>query len=111
MNHRPRPCEECPWRRDTPSGQFPRERYEALENTVGGPGEEVGLGGPIFACHKSAEGKELPCAGWLAVVGIEHLGVRVSISQGHLPPEVLKPADDWPDLFDSYEELVAKQAG
>ncbi|WP_241031712.1 hypothetical protein [Rhodococcus koreensis] len=57
-------------------GRFGRERFDALAATSGGPGREVEVGGAMFACHKSPEGAEEACAGWLAVAGVEHLGVR-----------------------------------
>lgn len=102
-----RPCNECPWRRDALRGKFPACRYEALQNTVGGPGCEAPINAPMFACHKSPDGRERACAGWLAVVGVEHLGVRYAIVSGRLPPEALRAGDDWPELYPSYEELAA----
>lgn len=110
LPHRLFPCRECPWRRDTPAGQFPACRYEQLENTTGTTGAEAGLDAPLFACHKTAEGREQACAGWLAVVGRGHLGVRLAVATGRLPGAALDPAEDWPDLFDSYTEMAATQA-
>lgn len=103
------PCAECPFRRDTRPGQFPAHRYEVLRETAGAPGAEAGLQAPMFACHKSPEGREEACAGWLAVCGIEHLGVRLATSFGHLPPEALRPGPDWPELFETYEEMADAQ--
>jgi hypothetical protein len=57
----------------------------------------------MFACHKTAEAKEIACAGWLAVAGWEHLGVRLAVITARLPRDALNPGDDWPDLFGSYE--------
>jgi hypothetical protein len=105
MNCRKRPCEECPWRKDTPAGQFPPERYVALRNTTGSPGQEAGIQAPMFACHKSSDDETMPCAGWLASVGHYHLGVRIHLAQGAIPPEAMEPDDDWPELVESYEEL------
>lgn len=110
LPHRRYPCAECPFRRDTDPGQFPACRYEALTETVGAPGREAGMGAPMFACHKSPEGREEACAGWLAVAGIEHLRVRLAVALGDLPASVLSPAADWPALFGSYEEMAATQA-
>lgn len=109
LPHRRYPCNECPWRRDTPPGAFPEERYEALRETAGQPGSEAPLGAPIFACHKSTEGKDEACAGWLATVGIEHIGIRLAIAMGRLPAETLKAGQDWPRLFDSYDEMAETQ--
>lgn len=108
--HRRYPCNECPWRRDTPPGKFPAERYEALRNTSGQPGHEAPLDSPLFACHKTAEGQEQACAGWLATAGIEHLGVRLAVLTGRIPGEALNPGEDWPELFNNYNEMAATQA-
>lgn len=110
---RPRalPCRRCPWSRSTPPGEFPLSRYRALRDTVGAPGREVPIGGPIFACHKTAEGREQPCTGWLAAVGTHHLGVRLAVVTGRLHPQALHPGPDWPALFTDYDELVRIQAG
>jgi hypothetical protein len=105
------PCRECPFRRDTEPGQFPACRYEALQDTAGRPGAEAPIGAPMFACHKSPEGREEACAGWLAVCGYEHLGVRLAVVTGMLGPERLEPAEGWPELFGSYEEMAAAQGG
>lgn len=108
--HRRYPCRECPWRRDTPPGQFAACRYEALAATTGSAGNEASLTAPMFACHKSPEGGEEACAGWLAAAGIEHLGVRLAVLAGRLPAEALQPGPDWPELFDSYQEMATVQA-
>ena len=105
------PCVECPFRRDTKPGQFPACRYEALRATAGSPGHEVSVNAPIFACHKSPEGRDEACAGWLAVCGIEHLGMRLAVLTGRLEPEDLRPGEGWPELFASYSEMAAVQAG
>jgi hypothetical protein len=70
----------------------------------------VSIGAPMFACHKSPEGREEACAGWLAVCGIEHLGVRMAVLAGRLDPEHLRPAEDWPELYDSYDQMAAVMA-
>lgn len=103
---RRRPCAECPWVKATPPGQFSRERFEALRATTGEPGNEAPLGSGLFACHKSAEGKELPCAGWLAAVGHFHIGIRLMLARGEIPAESMEPGDDWPELHESYDEMM-----
>jgi hypothetical protein len=106
--HCVRPCANCPWRKDSPAGEFPPERYEALRTTAGRPGDEAGFGAPIFACHKTEAGRDRACAGWLAVAGVEHLGIRLAVVLGRLPASALRPADDWPELFASYEEMAER---
>lgn len=102
-----RPCAECPWRKDTPPGQFPPERYEALRDTTGSRGNEAWLDAPFFGCHKATTEEGFYCAGWLAAVGHWHLGVRMAVSGESIPAEGLEPGIDWPDLYQSYEELLA----
>lgn len=103
---RPRPCAECPWVKSTPPGQFSAERFEALRGTTGEPGNEAPLFSGLFACHKSAEGKELPCAGWLAATGYFHIAIRLMVARGEIPLEALEPGDDWPELHETYDEMV-----
>lgn len=110
LPHCTRPCTECPWRADTDPGKFPLDRYEALAVTIGAAGHEAGVGAPMFACHMTAEGSEKACAGWLAVAGIEHLGVRLAVATGDLDADTLAPRAGWPPLFGSYAEMVDEQA-
>lgn len=105
-----RPCVRCPWAKTTPPGEFTLQRYEQLRDTVGSPGYEVPPGGPLFACHKSPETRERPCAGWLAVVGWHHLTIRLWVMRELLDASVLESKPGWPDLFDNYDELVRTQA-
>lgn len=101
------PCSECPWRLDQPVGRFAAERYEALRSTSAGPrGESAPLGAPLFACHKTAEGREIACAGWLAVEGCGHVRVRLAVAQGDLCQTVLEPGEGWPPLYGSFDELA-----
>lgn len=110
--HCRRPCKRCPWRKDVDPGEFPASRYEELRVTSEQvPGREPGLDAPLFACHKTPEGREMACAGWLAAVGHRHLGVRLAVIRRQLPPEVLTPGEDWPPLFATYAEMAVAQAG
>jgi hypothetical protein len=107
--HRKFPCGECPFRRDTPPGKFTVQRYEALRETVGEQGNEVPIGAPVFACHLSTDTAPLACAGWLAVAGIEHIGMRAEVICGRLEPEALAPRGNWPSLYGSYDEMARAQ--
>ena len=111
LPHRRYPCAECPRRRDAEPGQFPACRYDELRATAGKPGAEASPGAPMFACHKTAEGREQACAGWLAVTGYEHFGIRLAVLRGELPGSVLSPGEGWPDLYDDYDEMTAAMAG
>jgi Family of unknown function (DUF6283) len=103
------PCNECPWRRDAPTGRFSSCRYDALKATAGGPGVEAPINAPMFGCHKGEPGtnRDLACAGWLAVAGGEHLGVRLAVVTGRLSAEALTRGENWPELYGSYAEMAA----
>lgn len=112
--HMDRPCGRCPWRRDVPPGEFSLERFLALWKTSHQPPvydrpEEVEQQ-PMFACHKTPEGQERACAGWLAVAGWSNIAVRIAVLFCTLPREALQPGRDWPELFESFEEMVERQA-
>ena len=111
VNCRKKPCAECPWVRSTPPGQFPAERYDALRATTGSPGREAWIDAALFACHMSTEVDPIPCAGWLASVGYYSLRVRILLADGTIPREAMTPGPEWPDLFDSYEEMAEAQSG
>lgn len=108
LPHCLRPCRNCPWRRDSPAAEFPVERYAALRATSGQPGNEAGLRAPLFACHKTSPGRDRACAGWLAVAGADHLGIRLAVALGRLPASVLRPGHDWPALFGSFVEMAER---
>lgn len=98
-----RPCDECPWRKDAEQGRFAEERWAALAASSAderGMGPEFGA--PLFACHKSPEGGERACAGWLAVEGANHPLVRLAVVTGSLPERALVPGEGWPDLHESF---------
>ncbi len=62
----------------------------------------------MFACHQSRQGEEFACIGWLAKVGHRHPAVRLAVAGGRLDPEALEPGVDWPELHDSYQEVLDK---
>lgn len=112
----PRPCDAssvsgpCPFRRDAPPGEFPAERYEKLAETAGARGNEAPLNAPMFACHHTRDGAPVACAGWMAVCGLDHLGVRLALADGRLNGEQIRLRKGWPDLYDSYDEMATSQS-
>ncbi|MEV0733968.1 DUF6283 family protein [Polymorphospora sp. NPDC050346] len=111
-----RPCPPCPWRRDNAG----RRRYGNLPDYAAGtiPGRD-GVGEPVdgddpaapfgvlFACHDIPADNPHLCAGHLALYGRDHPLVRYGIALGVIDPAVLEPQPEWPELFDSYEEMLA----
>lgn len=103
-----RPCDECPFRADAQAGRFTPERWGVL---VEAGADERGMGpefgAPLFACHKTPEGGERACAGWLAAEGANHPRVRLDVMMGAMPMEACSPGADWPDLFATVREAAA----
>lgn len=62
----------------------------------------------MFACHQSREGEEIVCAGWLARYGWESIAVRLQLLAGKLSPEALEPGEDWPELHETFTEVIEK---
>jgi hypothetical protein len=109
LNCRDKPCAQCPWRADIPTGQFPAERYTELAATSGGRGDEAAMDAPLFGCHKASQEHPMPCAGWLAAIGYFSLHVRLLVANGEIPASALQPGEDWPPLYRSYDEMAEAQ--
>lgn len=111
------PCNECPIRADNadnPQAKFPAERWACLSQTVRAPdGGSPQLGSIMFGCHKGEPGTnaDLACAGWLARFGGNHVNVRLAIAFGRLPVEALTPGEGWPELHETWDDVVAAQTG
>ena len=64
----------------------------------------------MFACHKTVEGKDAACAGWLAQVGTAHPQIRLELALGQLEPSRLDPRGEGIEghesLFDSVQEAA-----
>lgn len=106
-----RPCDECPWRADARPGRFTEERWTALLDTADTGRGSAPLGAPIFACHKTDEGRDRTCAGWLAVEGAGHVGIRLHVVAGSLPADALRPGDGWPELHPSIAAAAEHDLG
>lgn len=100
------PCKTCPWRVDQHADVIPGFVLELAENLVATTGDEFGA--PIFACHQSRDGEEIVCAGWLAVYGYNSIAVRLMVMGGRLAPEALTAGPNWPELHQSFRELIEK---
>jgi Family of unknown function (DUF6283) len=90
-------CDECPWRRDVPTGRFPPERFIKLRRTV-----EQGFS-PIFACHKSQEGTDVACVGYLLRDGENNFIVRIAASDKAFDPMKLEATGP---LYEGFEEMA-----
>lgn len=92
-----KPCEACPWRRDVTPGQFSVERFTILAETA------WDMAIVQFACHKSPEGEEFGCAGWVLQSSAHNYGARMAASRGVLnPAEISSP---YP-LYETYRAMA-----
>jgi hypothetical protein len=57
----------------------------------------------VFACHKTKDGQDQVCAGYLLVDGNLNFAVRIAVIQGRFDPEALK--SPYP-LYESYREMA-----
>jgi Family of unknown function (DUF6283) len=90
-------CKSCPWRvdcdpdNDIPNG-YSRKLHRDLECTIADGTGSLRAGGlRAMACHYSAVGDEIPCAGWLSnqLGSGNNIGVRMAVITGRMPrPEV-----------------------
>lgn len=78
------PCKNCPWRKDLTENSIPRYREDLHENLIR---ECQRDGWKVMACHKSEVGNHVPCAGFMAQVGYDSIGVRLLAFRGGQKPE------------------------
>lgn len=97
LRSRRRPCENCPWRKDARPGEFSAERYRALAASA------YDLSEVLFACHKSLDGREVTCAGFLARGADHNLAVRFAYLRRGLEPI---DRSDGLDLYEGFRELA-----
>jgi hypothetical protein len=100
------PCASCPWRLDQHADAIPNFSLDLAEGLVRTTSDE--LGAPIFACHQSRNGEEIVCAGWLARYGADSIAIRLQLMDGRCHPSALSPGDDWPELHETFREVIEK---
>lgn len=75
-----KPCANCPWRLDAPVGEFEVERYRALARSA------EDMSPVVFQCHKTADGTDVACAGFLASGARHNQAVRMAMILGEIDP-------------------------
>ena len=73
------PCGNCPWRVGSDPRSIPGYSAAKAERlAVGCQGD----GHNAMACHKSTAANPIPCAGFVLVLGLESVGVRIALARG-----------------------------
>jgi hypothetical protein len=121
---RSRPCDgerKCPWREDADLTAFTERdmarlaRSEQGVRTVDATLEDDirAAQQPMMSCHNDQPGTAHAmrlCAGWLAVVGPQHVPIRMALITGALPGEAVYPdTRDWPALHASLDDLLTRR--
>ena len=95
-----RPCSSCPWRVDAPRGYWdPQHFIDIFKNC-----RDDGLN--VMLCHKSIalpekERGDVPCQGWIRVMGFDAIGVRILVMQGKATRAEVEDRDG-PELFPTF---------
>ena len=90
-------CKSCPWRvgvvPETDIPGYSRAKHCDLKQTIRTGMESLVASGPIpvMACHKSQEGREFACAGWLdnQLGPGNNLALRMAVMSGRQPVPVV----------------------
>lgn len=105
----PRPCESCPYRRDTPSGVWAHEEYEKLRRYDAPTAEQPAS---LFQCHQADADSAARriCAGWAGChSGGQLLGLRLALFHDRIDEATFRAAADYESpvaLFDSGSEAA-----
>lgn len=99
-----RPCTSCPWRVDAPRGYWDPLHFADIWRTC----QDDGIA--TMLCHKSRaiskEGRaEMPCQGWIRIVGFEAIGVRLLVMRGAATIEEVADREG-PELFPTFAAML-----
>lgn len=92
-----KPCAECPWRTDVCTGRFPADRFRILAPTA------YDMNMVQFVCHKSPEGEEVGCAGYVLRGSLHNLGARLSAQRGSL---ILSEVSSPYPLYENFKAMA-----
>lgn len=103
-----RPCANCPWRVDAPRGHWDPQHFDDIYRNCQDDGQHVML------CHKSNalpkdQRGDVPCQGWIRVMGFAAIGVRMLAIKGKITVEEVEDREG-PELFPSFEAMMRANA-
>lgn len=99
-----RPCENCPWRVDAPRDYWDPTHFIAIWRNCQDDGTNTML------CHKSnalpkVDRGDLPCQGWIRVMGFNAIGVRLLAMRNKITLEEIEDRAG-PKLFSSFAAML-----
>ena len=99
-----RACSNCPWRVDAPRGHWDPQHFVDIWKNCQDDGTNIML------CHKStalpaSERGDIPCQGWIRVMGFASIGVRLLAMQDKITPEEVEDKDG-PELFPTFAAMM-----
>lgn len=109
--HPPRPCNNCPFRREGGVRLYPARVCEIVEAVAPNNGQ-----GASFACHKTTgaagtpvKGSMLECTGGLIFAykqGVTSQLTRIMERLGLVDEKLALGNDDWPAILDDLDEML-----
>lgn len=99
-----RPCSNCPWRIDATRDYWDPQHFVEIWRTC----QDDGLN--VMLCHKAntlpkEQRGDVPCQGWIRVMGFSAIGVRILAMQGKISVEEVEDRDG-PELFKSFAAMM-----
>lgn len=99
-----RACSNCPWRVDAPREHWDPQHFADIWRNC----QDDGL--HIMLCHKSnalpeAERGNIPCQGWIRVMGRDAIGVRILLMRGKVSFEEVEDRGG-PKLFPTFAAMM-----
>jgi hypothetical protein len=95
-----RPCASCPWRVDAPRSYWDPLHFANIWRAC----QDDGIA--TMLCHKSKEGHAaVPCQGWIRVVGLDAIGVRLLVMRGRTTLEEIADRDGL-ELFSTFRVML-----
>lgn len=96
--HRRKPCEQCPWRADLPTGVFPPQAFRESAPTA------YDMAMSTFSCHMSGKERPATCAGFLFRHSVNNMQVRQRLLHSAGWPEHV--SDGGFPIYKTYREMA-----
>ena len=99
-----RPCANCPWRVDAPRDYWDPQHFVDIWRNC----QDDGL--HTMLCHKSnalpqEDRGDIPCQGWIRVMGFDAIGVRILVMRGRVTHEEVEDKEG-PKLFPTFTAML-----